>query len=212
VPIPRVQSVSHVSIASHHTSPHTSHVPRPNVPDAAQVPASRGKRPEPEQRPVEWDKPGTCVARTGRIGPALCHSREDDRRDVLTRQHVLSVPLRAEQSVRPPPPRPDSHRGEENHTQNSDKPLRMHNVPKHMQPSVYDPILSNILVTLSVSTELVASFFSSSRLRRPSRRTDTSGTACRTFVPKWSREAEICAPAANVHGLGYLRRSGHDQR
>jgi hypothetical protein len=33
-----------------------------------------------------------------------------------------------------------------------------------MQPSVYDAILPNILLTLTVSTEPVASFFSSSRL------------------------------------------------
>jgi hypothetical protein len=44
-----------------------------------------------------------------------------------------------------------------------------------MQPSVYDAILPNIRLTLTVSTELVASFFSSSRLTRSSRRTDTSG-------------------------------------
>jgi hypothetical protein len=53
-----------------------------------------------------------------------------------------------------------------------------------MQPSVYDAILPNILLTLTVSTEPIASFFSSSRLTRSSRRTDTSGTACKTFVPK----------------------------
>jgi hypothetical protein len=40
-----------------------------------------------------------------------------------------------------------------------------------MQPSVYDAILPNILLTLTVSTEPVASFFSSSRLTTSSRRT-----------------------------------------
>jgi hypothetical protein len=69
---------------------------------------------------------------------------------------------------------------------------------QHMQPSVYDAILPNILLTLSVSTEPNASFFRSSRLTRSSRPTDASGTPRRRFVLDWPREAEICAPAANL--------------
>jgi hypothetical protein len=63
-------------------------------------------------------------------------------------------------------------------------------------------ILPNILLTLTVSTEPVASFFSSSRLARSSRRTDTSGTACRTFVPKMvtrSRRTHLKLPISYLY-------------
>jgi hypothetical protein len=72
-----------------------------------------------------------------------------------------------------------------------------------MQPSVYDSILPKILLTLTVSTEPVASFFISSRLTRSSRRTYTSGTTCRTCVPKMvTRSRSLrprCKPFLRAH-------------
>jgi hypothetical protein len=72
--------------------------------------------------------------------------------------------------------------------------------------SVYGAILPIILLTLTVSTEPVASFFSSSRLTRSSRLTDTSGTACRTFVPENGHEKQKFAAPLQTFLEGPLCR------
>jgi hypothetical protein len=79
-----------------------------------------------------------------------------------------------------------------------------------MQPSVYDAILPNIHLTLIASTEPVASFFSSSKTRS-SRRTDTSGTACRTLVPKMVTRSRNLRPRC-VSMLEHWQCSQHRMR